>query len=205
MFVLRVLLVDDHRLLRHGVRQILIEQADAAVIEAGTGAAALAALAKHQFDLAIVDLTLPDIVGLELVKRIRGCWPTLPILVLSMQPAERFARRAFSAGAQAYFTQDSAPAELIDAIRIVRRGQQYISPNVRAALVETSPAHELLSDREFQVMRMLAEGRTVSEAASDMGISVKTVSTYRARLLEKLGMKTNAEVMRYALREHLVD
>lgn len=203
--MLRVLLVDDHRLLRHGVRQMLIEQADATVSEAGTGEAALEALSRDPFDIAIVDLTLPDTTGLELVKRIRECRPQLPILVLSMHPAEQFARRAFSAGALAYFTKDSAPAELLEAIKHVRRGQQYISPNVRAALVEASPPHELLSDREYQVMRMLAEGRTVSEAASDMGISVKTVSTYRARLLEKLGMKTNAEVMRYALREHLVD
>ena len=203
--MLRVLLVDDHRLLRHGVRQMLIEQADATVSEAGTGEAALAALSRDQFDIAIIDLTLPDTTGLELVKRIREYRPQLPILVLSMHPAEQFARRAFSAGALAYFTKDSAPTDLLEAIKHVRRGQQYISPNVRAALVEASPPHELLSDREYQVMRMLAEGRTVSEAASDMGISVKTVSTYRARLLEKLGMKTNAEVMRYALREHLVD
>ena len=203
--MLRVLLVDDHRLLRHGVRQILIEQAEAVVTEAATGEAALAAIARSQFDVAVVDLTLPDIMGLELVKRLREQHPQLPILVLSMHPAEQFARRAFNAGALAYFTKDSAPAELIEAIKQVRRGQQYIPPSVRAALVEPSPPHELLSDREYQVMRMLAAGRTVSEAASDMGISVKTVSTYRARLLEKMGMKTNAEVMRYALREHLVD
>jgi DNA-binding NarL/FixJ family response regulator len=203
--VLRVLLVDDHRLLRHGVRQMLIEQADATVSEAGTGEAAIAALASAQFDIAIVDLTLPDVSGLELVKQIHTQYPSLPILVLSMHPPEQFARRAFSAGALAYFTKDSAPAELVEAIKQVRRGHHYISPSVRAALVEASPPHELLSDREYQVMRMLAEGRTVSEAASDMGISVKTVSTYRARLLEKLGMKTNAEVMRYALRQRLVD
>ena len=203
--MLRVLLVDDHRLLRHGVRQMLIEQADATVSEAGTGEAAIAALASAQFDIAIVDLTLPDVSGLELVKQIHTQYPSLPILVLSMHPPEQFARRAFSAGALAYFTKDSAPAELVEAIKQVRRGHHYISPSVRAALVEASPPHELLSDREYQVMRMLAEGRTVSEAASDMGISVKTVSTYRARLLEKLGMKTNAEVMRYALRQRLVD
>jgi DNA-binding NarL/FixJ family response regulator len=184
---------------------MLIELADAMVTEAATGEAALALVARTQFDVAIVDLTLPDIMGLDLVKRLQDKQPQLPILVLSMHPAEQFARRAFNAGALAYFTKDSAPAELVEAVKHVRRGQQYIPAGVRAALVESSQPHQLLSDREYQVMRMLAEGRTVSEAASDMGISVKTVSTYRARLLEKLGMKTNAEVMRYAIREHLVD
>jgi two-component system, NarL family, invasion response regulator UvrY len=204
VFVLRVLLVDDHRLLRHGVRQI-VEQAGAVVCEASTGEAALKALTTGPFDVAIVDLTLPDVTGLDLLRRLHERRPHLPIVVLSLHGPEHLAQQAFNAGALAYLTKDTAPADLIEAIKLARHGRPYLSPQVRAAVVEVTPRHRTLSAREYQVMRMLAEGRTVSEAAADLGISVKTVSTYRSRMLDKLGMKTNAEVMRYALRQHLVD
>lgn len=201
--MLRVLLVDNHRLLRHGVRHV-VEQAGAVVSEAGTGEAALKALTSEPFDLAIIDLTLPDVTGLDLVRRVHARRPELPIVVLSLHGAEHVAQQAFSAGALAYLTKDTAPAELIEAIKVARHGRQYLSPQTREGLVE-APRHRTLSTREFQIMRMLAEGRTVSEAAAELGISVKTASTYRARMLDKLGMKTNAQVMRYALRQRLVD
>jgi DNA-binding NarL/FixJ family response regulator len=197
------LLVDDHRLLRHGVRHI-VEQTGAVVCEAATGEAALTALTS-EFDLAIIDLALADMPGLDLVRRVHERHPRLPIIVLSLHAAEHLAQQAFKAGALAYLPKETAPADLIEAIKLARHGRQYRPPKAREAVLEAQSRHRTLSAREYQVLRMLAEGRTVSEAAADLGISVKTASTYRARMLDKLGMKTNAEVMRYALRHRIVD
>lgn len=202
---MRVLLVDDHRLVRDGIRQMLVQHLRAVVGEADSAEAALRQLEHKQWDVIVLDLTLPGRSGLDLLSEIHRIWPELPVLVLSMHPADQFARRVLNAGALGYLTKDSAPAELVAAIKQVCTGRPFVSASARMALVSGAPLHDALSDREYQVLRMIASGQTVSHTAAEMGISVKTVSTYRARLLDKLHLKTNAELMRYALREGLVD
>jgi two-component system invasion response regulator UvrY len=201
----RVLLVDDHRLVRHGIKKLLVEQLDADVGEAESVEEARAAISGAAWDIVIVDITLGGRSGLELLAELHETRPALPVVVLSMHPARQFARRAFSSGARAYLSKNSAPAELVNAITRVRLGQKHISTGAQQALLESPQPHDLLSDREYQVLRMIGAGRTVSQIATDIGLSVKTVSTYRSRLLDKLALTTNAELIRYALREGLVD
>lgn len=208
----RILLVDDHPVVRQGIHHILAASlADATIDEAGTGDEALAKIRGGAWDLVVLDLTMPGLSGLDLVKLLRRERPKLPVLILSMHPAAEFARRALSAGAYGYITKESAPAELVTAVNHLLGGQKYVSPSLAEQLAlglhpdRGERPHERLSDREYQVLRMLARGKTVSQIAADLSLSVKTVSTYRARVLDKLNMKTTAELMRYGIENRLLN
>jgi DNA-binding NarL/FixJ family response regulator len=208
----RILLVDDHPVARQGIRTVLVDRIkDAQVSEAADATSALTLLLSGEWDLLIADLSLPGPSGLELIKQVKRVRPDLPTLVLSMHPASQFARRALMAGAIGYLTKDSELDEFLKAIDHVRRGQLYISHDPADALTRRSgqqwddTPHEMLSDREYQVLRMLGSGLTISEIARDLGLSVKTISTYRARVLDKLGMSSSSELMRYAIQNQLLD
>jgi two-component system, NarL family, invasion response regulator UvrY len=209
--MIRILLVDDHPVARQGIRTVLTDRVkDAVVGEAADAASALNQVRTAEWDLMIADISLQGMSGLELIKEVRRIRPTLPTLVLSMHPASQFARRALSAGAIGYLTKGSELEEFVNAIEHVRRGRRYISRDAADLLVRRSvnwevAPHETLSDREYQVLRMLGSGRTISDIGRDLGLSVKTVSTYRARVLDKLGMRTNAELMRYAIENRLLE
>jgi two-component system invasion response regulator UvrY len=208
--MIRILLVDDHPVVRHGIRQILIDGLKAVVVgEANDVASASTQIRTDSWDVVVLDLTLPGASGLDLLKEIRAERPQLPVLVLSMHPAAQFARRVLAAGASGYLTKDSAATELVQAIDEIRRGRLYVGGRLpdwaRTPTEALKPLHEQLSDREYQVLRMLGSGRTVSEIAAALRLSVKTVSTYRSRLLDKLQMHSNAEVMRYAIENGLTD
>ena len=209
--MIRILLVDDHPVVRQGIRTIIMDRLKGAVVgEASNAEAALRQVANGGWDIVVADISLPGSSGLDLIKDLHRLHPTVPTLVLSMHPAAQFARRALSAGAAGYLTKDSPPEELIAAIEDARRGRRYVGKDAGdvllrwAAKTVTTP-HEALSDREYQVLRMVGSGNTVSDIARDLGLSVKTISTYRARVLEKLGMRTNAELMRYAIENSLLD
>jgi two-component system, NarL family, invasion response regulator UvrY len=209
---LRILLVDDHPIVRRGVRDVLAETfADAVIHAVGSGREALVLVRGHDWHVMILDLSLPDSSGLEVLKRVRHMHPRLPVLILSMHSAEQFARRAIAAGASGYLTKDTADAELVTAVTRLLRGAKYFGAQVleRVALGlhpdrEERP-HEQLSDREYQVLRMIGRGKTVSEIAAELSLSVKTVSTYRARVLVKMDMRTNAELTHYAVRHGLAE
>ena len=203
---LAIMLVDDHPVVRRGVRDILVEAfSGAAVQEVGSGAEAVQLSRARAWDIVILDLTLPDGSGLDVLKRIREHNPRLPVLILSMHAPEQFARRAIAAGASGYLTKDSADAELVTAVTRLIRGGKYFAAHVMEGVVlsmhpdSQERLHERLSDREYQVLRMIGQGKTVSEIAVQLTLSVKTVSTYRARVLEKMSMRTNAELTRYVV------
>lgn len=208
----RILLVDDHPVVRQGIRQILAGAFTPAVVgEAATAEEGMSELRNTDWDVLVLDLTLPGTSGLDMLKDLRRVRPTLPVLVLSMHPPDQFARRAMNAGASGYLTKDSPPTELIKAVGEVIAGRRYLNPAVIEELVmnlqpeRTQRPHEALSDREYQVLRMIASGLTVSQVAQRLSLSVKTVSTYRARVLEKMNMKTTAELMHYGIQHNLVD
>jgi two-component system invasion response regulator UvrY len=209
--MIRILLVDDHPVVRHGIRTILTERLKGAVVgEAGDAIGALEQVRDGDWDVVVADISLPGTSGLDLIKQLRRTHPSLPTVVVSMHPASQFARRALSAGAAGYLTKDSAPEEFVAAIEEARRGRRYIGRDAADVLVRwsarsASTPHESLSDREYQVLRMIGSGKTVSDIARDLGLSVKTVSTYRMRVVEKLGMRTNAELMRYAIENKLLE
>jgi DNA-binding NarL/FixJ family response regulator len=207
--MIRLLLVDDHAVVRRGIKAILEDQLSSAeVSEAGDGEEALRTLAAP-FDGVILDLSMPGRNGIDLLAEIKHRWPKLPVLIMSLHAEEHFAVRALRAGASGYLTKAAAPEELVEAVLKITRGGKYITDNVAERLAsdlggrEQVP-HERLSDREFDVMRGIAAGRTVGEIAAEMHLSVKTVSTYRTRLLEKMRMSSNAELTRYALQHGLV-
>jgi len=207
----RVLLVDDHEVVRKGLRAILDDRfAGIQVAEASGGDQALAAL-SDPFDAVILDLSMPGRSGLDLLSEIKHRHPRLPVLILSLHGEEQFAVRALRAGAAGYLTKSAAPEQLITAFERIVRGGRYISETVAERLAAEAASgepggapHDRLSDREFEVMRGIASGETVSAIADRMHISVKTVSTYRTRLLEKMGMATNAELTKYAITNGLV-
>src|ERR1043166_248247 len=201
------MLIDDHPIVRRGVRDILADAYSSAIIEeVGSGGEATSLVRSQPWDMVMLDLTLPDCSGLDVLKRIREMQERLPVLVLSMHAADQFARRAIAAGASGYLTKDAADAELIRAVTRLMRGGKYFGPAVLEDVVlgmhpdHRERPHEKLSDREYQVLRMIGAGKTVSEIASELELSVKTISTYRARVLEKMEMRTNSELTRYALR-----
>lgn len=208
----KILIVDDHEIVRHGVKKILDEESGTTFGEASTVTEALR-LAQEQEDwsIAIVDLSLGGRSGLEVLKELKQIRPNLPVLILSMHSEERYARRAFKAGAAGYITKDSSRAELVKAINKVIEGGRYISSAMAEILIVNlekginKPLYETLSNREFEVMCLMASGKTVSEVADILSLSDRTISTYRARILEKMGMKTNAELIHYAVQNKLVD
>jgi two-component system invasion response regulator UvrY len=208
----RILIIDDHEIVRDGLKNILNEQSeDRTFGEAGTPPEALALATEQDWDVVVLDLSLGDRSGLEVLKELKQIRPQLPVLILSMHSEEQYARRAFKAGAAGYIAKDSSRADLLKAINKVAAGGRYVSPALAEELVidlerrSDRPPHETLSDREFQVMRLIASGKTVGEIASLLSLSDSTISTYRARILEKMAMKTNAELTYYAIQNNLVD
>jgi len=210
--MLRILIADDHPVFRRGLKQIIQETSDMVVVdEAADGREALRKAATGDYDVLLLDITLPFTNGVEVLSRLQNERPALPVLMLSMHPEEQYAVRALRAGASGYLTKESAPEELVAAIRKVSTGGKYVSASLAEHLAcivqndgEALP-HETLSNREHQVMCMIASGQTVSEAARELSLSVKTISTYRARILEKLNVKNNAELIRYATMNELVE
>jgi DNA-binding NarL/FixJ family response regulator len=210
--MVRVLIADDHAVVREGLKQIINEASDLTVAgEAVDGGEALEKSRSVDCDVLVLDISMPGLSGLDIVKEVRAVRPNLPVLILSMHPEEQFAVRLLKAGAAGYLSKESAPDELVNAIRKVVGGGKYVSPELAEKLAFDLEAgssklpHEALSDREFQVLRLLAAGRTVKEIAEQLSLSVKTVSTYRTRLLAKMNLKTNAELIHYAIRHNLVD
>jgi two-component system, NarL family, invasion response regulator UvrY len=210
--VIRVLIADDHAILRRGLREILMRELEGVVCgEAENVQQFLAQVQNQNWDLAIVDITMPGRSGLDVLRDLQGVQPGLPVLVLSMHPEDQYGKRVLKAGAAGYMNKESAPEELIKAIRKVLAGGRYVSPALAEKLaVEwgtngVRPLHESLSDREFEVLRMIALGKTISQIAVELHLSTTTISTYRARILEKMNMATTAELMRYALRNGVVD
>ena len=210
--MIRVLVADDHPLLRSGLKQVLAQEPDLAVLgEAENSEEVLQRIEEQPWDLVVLDIVMPGRGGLDVLREIRRRKPELPVLVLSVHSEEQFAVRAIKAGASGYLSKANALGEVVRAIRKVLSGNKYVSPTLAETLVnalgteQERPAHNTLSDREFQVLCRIASGRTVSQIAAETSLSVKTVSTYRARILEKMHMSTNAELTRYAIQKSLVD
>jgi DNA-binding NarL/FixJ family response regulator len=210
--MLRVLIADDHAVVRQGLRQILGDIPELSVVgEAENGEAALSQVRAEPWDVLVLDMTMPGRGGLDILKDVRRERPQTRVLVLSMHPEDQFAVRMLKAGASGYLTKESAPDELVKAVRKVMTGGKYISPALAEKLAfdmdadSDRPLHDKLSDREFQVMGRLAAGRTVQEIADELMLSPKTISTYRARVLEKLGLKSNADLIHYAISHNLVE
>ena len=210
--MIRALITDDHAVVRRGLKELLNDSHKIEVLgEASTAGEALDRVRSGQWDVVILDINLPDRNGLDLLRDLKREKPDLPVLILSVCSEDQFAVRALRSGASGYLTKASAPAQLVDAVEKVAGGGRYISPAVAERLAvlvgsdrEGMP-HEALSEREYQVTRMLASGKTVSQIAEEMNLSVKTISTYRSRVLDKMGMHTNAELTYYAVRNQLVD
>jgi len=210
--MIKILIADDHAIVRKGLKQILSETSDMIVAaEAADGRQCLELVRKNDLDLVLLDIAMPGRGGMDILKQLKHENPKLPILMLSMYPEEQYAMRALKAGASGYLTKESAPEELIIAIRKVSQGGKYVSSSLAeqlAVYLETDfekPVHEILSDREYQVMLMIASGKTVKQIADELSLSVKTISTYRARILNKTGLKNNAELTYYAIKNALVD
>lgn len=209
--MIRILVVDDHAVVRRGLRQILAERPHYTIAgEAETGEEALRRIQAEPWDVVILDISLPDRSGLDVLKQIKAVRPELPVLVLTMHSEEQYAIRVLRAGASGYLTKESAPDLLLQAIHQISKGGRYVSPSLAERLAfakgpgaERIP-HETLSDREFQVLCMIAGGKGLTEIARDLVVSVKTISTHRTRVLLKLGLRNNAELVQYALRHGLV-
>jgi DNA-binding NarL/FixJ family response regulator len=209
---IRVFIADDHAIVREGLKQILAEQRDIVVCgEAETGLDAVKLFRKSRCNVVLLDISLPDRNGIEVLKQIKSDKPELAVLMLSMHREDQYAIRSLKAGASGYLTKQSAPRELVGAIRQVADGQRYVSAQLAQVLAaqlgedHDKPAHEDLSDREYQTLTMIASGKTVSEIARELSLSVKTVSEYRSRLLSKMKLKTSAELTHYAIRNQLID
>ncbi len=207
-----ILIVDDHMIVREGLKQILVDTPDLVVTgEAKNGEEALSKALGSDFDVVVLDIALPDKSGVEVLRQIRDRKPKLPVLILSMYPEDQFALRVLKAGASGYLNKESAPEELIDALRKASSGAKYISETLLEEIADTldftteRPAQEILSDREFQVLCLIASGKTSREIAEELSLSVKTVSTYRSRILEKMRMKNNSELTYYAIKNQIVN
>ena len=210
--MIKIVIADDHPIVRAGLKQILADASDIDVVaEAGDGHEILKLIRKGGVDVVLLDITMPGLMGLDALKQISLENPKLPILVLSMHPEEQYAIRVLKAGASGYLTKAAAPEQLIGAIRKVSRGGRYVSPALAEKLAfglqtgATGLPHEVLSDREYQVLCLISSGKTVKEIAEELALSEKTISTYRTRILEKMNMKSNAELTHYGIKHNLVD
>lgn len=208
--MLRILIADDHAIVRKGLKQILEETSDMAVTdEASTGQDTLDKIRKNEYDVVVLDISMPGKSGLDILREVKTEKPTLPILILSMYPEEQYAVRMLKGGAAGYLTKESAPEELVAAIRKVSLGRKYITHSLAEKLAfdlernSDKKPHELLSNREFQVLCMIASGKTIKEIGESLFLSVKTISTYRSRILEKLKLKNNVEITHYAIKNGL--
>ncbi|MDD8018161.1 MAG: response regulator transcription factor [Bacteroidota bacterium] len=210
--MIRILIADDHTIIRKGLMQILSEGMRGVEFgEASNAGEAVAMIGKKKFDIIILDVSMPGKSGLEVLKDIKILQPKIPILILSMHPEDQYAVRVIKAGAMGYMTKDSAPEELVNAVQKILHGGKYVSSAMSEHLLNLiqEPQHtetyQSLSDREFEVMRLLASGKTVSEIAEKISLSVKTVSTYRTRILQKLHLTTTADITRYAMQNKLIE
>ena len=208
---LKILLADDHSIVRSGLRGILADGLECVIFgEARNSQEALVLLSKEKWDVVVLDITMPGRSGLEVLKEIKKSRPKLPVLVLSMHPEDQFAVRLLKIGAAGYMTKESAPNELVGAVKKVIAGGRYVSPALAEKMASylaidvQTPPHERLSDREFLVLRLIASGKTPTAIAKELALSVKTISTYRMRILEKMSMSNNAELTHYAIQNQLV-
>jgi two-component system invasion response regulator UvrY len=210
--MMHILIADDHAIVRKGIRQLLLEEYPLAIIEeTGDGNSLVAKASTGKWDVVICDLDLPGRSGLDAMLQIKEIAPKLPVLIMSIYPEEQYAKRLLKAGAAGYVSKDAATEELTKAVRMVLQGRKYISPVVAALIAEDmgqgggdKAPHEALSNREFEIFKMIASGRSVSEIADTLSLSTTTVSTHRARILAKMCMRTNSELMRYALDNKLI-
>ncbi len=210
--MIKVLIADDHDIVRQGMKRVFSRTSDIEVTgEARTGQEALEKIWAENFDVVILDISLPGRNGLEILRQIKSHQPKLPVLVLSMYPEEQYAVRVLRGGAAAYLTKESDKAELIEAIRWIAQGKKYITPALAERLADELKSaadkapHERLSDREYHLLCMIAKGKTTKEIAEELSLSIKTVGTHRARILEKMGMKSNAELTHYAIQNKIVE
>jgi DNA-binding NarL/FixJ family response regulator len=209
---IHVLIADDHAIVRQGLKQILSATDDLVVAgEADDGAEALHLAREQSWDVFLLDVSMPNRNGIDTLKQLKKEFPRLPVLILSMHPEEQYAVRALKAGASGYLTKQSAPEQLVTAIRHVAKGKKYVSPAVAQQLAEAisddndKHPHERITDREYQVLKLIASGNTLTQIAEELNLGVATVSTYRARLLEKMGLKSTAELIRYGFEHGLVE
>lgn len=210
--MIRIFVADDHTVVRWGLKQIVSEEADMAVIGEACDSQELVALIREKpCDVLVLDISMPGRSGLEVLKDVKQEYPKLPILVLSVHPEDQYAVRTLKLGASGYLSKDSAPEELVHAIRKILVGGKYVSPALAEKLAENlitdsgRPPFETLSERERQVLTMIASGKSITEISDELAISVKTVSTYRTRVLEKMNMRNNAELTHYAIASRLVE
>ena len=209
---IRILIVDDHSIIRKGLKQILADAFPKAVFgEANDGNEALEQVWKQPWDIVLLDLSMPGKSGLDVLKQLVSAQPNMAVLVLSMHPEDQYAVRVLKTGAAGYITKNTASEEVIGAVQKVLAGGKYVSASLAENLASslTAPTgkltHEVLSDREYQVLRLIAVGKSVKEIGFELSLSVKTISTYRTRIMEKMNLKTNADIIRYAVHEKLVD
>jgi len=210
--MLRILIADDHPVFRQGLRQIINETSDMVVTyEVSSGLEVVDTVRAGYCDVVLLDISLPDRNGIDILKQLKKEQPELPVLILTMHPEEQYAVRALKAGASGYLTKESTPDELVLAIRKVSAGGKYVSASLAEKLayelgrMDEQTPHEGLSDREYQIMLLIASGKTVTEIARELSLSIKTISTYRSRILEKMGVKNNAELTYYAIKNQLID
>jgi len=209
--MIRILLADDHAIVRKGLKQLILDEFPSAEIgEVGDVEGLVALVMKSKWDVIVSDISMPGRSGVEALRQIKEINPSIPVLIMSMHPEDQYALRVLKAGASGYLNKDSVHEELIPAIQMVRIGRKYITPAIAQKLVGAISSdadkqlHEFLSDREFDVLKMLASGKSVSDIANQLSLSATTVSTYRARILEKMKMKTNADLTRYAIEKKLI-
>lgn len=210
--MIRIAIADDHAIVRQGLRQILAAHGDFEVVgEAANHGEVIQLLRKEAFDVLLLDIAMPGKNGIDTLKQVRLERPKLPVLMLSMYPEDQYAFRALKAGASGYLTKMTAADQLVDAIRTITRGRKYITPELAESLAESFDRdteiepHSLLSDREFQTLKLIATGKPLAQIGAELALSPKTVSVYRARLLAKLGLHTNADLTRYAIEHQLLE
>lgn len=209
--MIKILIADDHTMFREGLKRIIAEYPDLIVSgEAKNGNEVIEKIFNNDFDIILLDIAMPGLNGLEVLKQLKKEKPKMPVLIITAHPEEQYAVRVMKAGASGYIMKESAPDELITAIRKISQGRKYITSSLAEKLAfeiqeeAQKPAHEILSDREYQVLLMIASGKTVSQIGKELFLSVKTVSSYRTRILEKMKMKTNAELTHYVIKNNLL-